>query len=122
METIQPADISLASLEHSCDLPDPTSSAIDSLAMRVAIDKDAIISQALSDYLGHSEWESHEMDGRLSCSILRADDSEVWSCDGVPLVTFYPPSLDSAGTRYIVDFKYVRHNNLLRHHHASPST
>ena len=77
--------------------------------MRVAIDKDAIISQALSDYLGHSEWESYEMDGRLSCSIFRADDREVWSCDGVPLVTFHPPSLDRAGTTYTVNTRYERH-------------
>lgn len=110
METIQPADISLANLEYGCDLPAPTRAAIDMLAMRVAIDKDAIISQALSDYLGHSEWEPHEMEGRLSCSIFRANDSEVWSCDGVPLVTFCPPSLDSAGTKYTFDFKYVQHS------------
>lgn len=89
--------------------PDPTSAAIDRLAMRVAIDKDAIISQALSDYLGHSEWEPHEMAGRLSCSIFRSNDSEVWFCDGVPLVTFYPPSLDSAGTTYTVNVRYGRH-------------
>ena len=89
--------------------PDPTSAAFDSLAMRVAIDKDAIISQALSDYLGHSEWEPHEMAGRLSCSTYRSNGSEVFYCDGVPLVTFYLPSLDSAGTTYTVDFKHVRH-------------
>lgn len=89
--------------------PDPTSAAFDSLAMRVAIDKDAIISQALSDYLGHSEWKPHEMEGRLSCSIFRSNGSEVFCCDGFPLVTFHPPSLDGTGTTYTVNTRYERH-------------
>lgn len=109
METIKQHDISLADIERSCDLPNPTSAAFDSLAMRVAIDKDAIISQALSDYLGHSEWEPHEMAGRLSCSTYRSNGSEVFYCDGVPLVTFHPPSLDRAGTTYTVNMRYERH-------------
>ena len=79
-------------------------SATESLVRSMAESTDAVLREALTRFLKRADWTVEEVRGRCERQIW-PDGRDVFCCDGVPLVEFWP---------FVIDHEHIENSMVQR--------